>query len=463
MYESLELKITNSVRNIILPVLIVIGFFLNILSFFVMKRIDSTALSFYFSILSLLDTSKSKYFLYYSGKRYLILGIILTGGINLWTSSVFNWSILDSSTITCKLFTFAISSMLELSVVIIIVITVEKLQAVLYPLRASQNKYNKKRSIMIVSVATFFCFILNGHFLFSLSINQIDSITNKTITDLKICTHDKWFKFYDEYWPFIDAIMYSFLPFILITFFNILISRSLIRESKKRLELQQINLLGISPTLVKSENFKRFKTISIKHRLKHENMSDNCKLNINGNLNNSENLSKQFIKKNSEQENMKTDLSLKNINETEVNNNENSQGFKRRKAIVEYNSKNIIVQMALVVKNRQKKVSQNFTIGMIVLLNTSFCVLTMPIVILQIIHVNVRDQMSDEILIFDYNMTNSMNIHSKISKEKNLDLIKSIFELLQYLNHCINFFLFCLKTKRFRDKAKFLLNKVFRS
>ena len=65
---------------------------------------------------------------------------------------------------------------------------------------------------------------------------------------------------------------------------------------------------------------------------------------------------------------------------------------------------------------------------MIVLLNTSFCVLTMPIVILQIIHVNVRDQMSDEILIFDYNMTNSMNIHSKISKEKNLDLIKSIFE-----------------------------------
>ena len=48
------------IRVYAIPVVIFLGCFLNILSFFVMKRFKSTA-SFYMTILALTDTGKKKY------------------------------------------------------------------------------------------------------------------------------------------------------------------------------------------------------------------------------------------------------------------------------------------------------------------------------------------------------------------------------------------------------------------
>ena len=53
---------------------------------------------------------------------------------------------------------------------------------------------------------------------------------------LKIWTYEKWEVFFDKYWIFIDAIIYSFLPFILLTSLNTLIFISIKKGGKRILK-----------------------------------------------------------------------------------------------------------------------------------------------------------------------------------------------------------------------------------
>ena len=86
------------------------------------------------------------------------------------------------------------------------------------------------------------CILLNGHFSYSFTIIEISterSSIDNTTHNLTICSNDKWFSFYEKVWMNIDATIYSFLPFILISVFNSSIVIILIRERNKSLNLQQ--------------------------------------------------------------------------------------------------------------------------------------------------------------------------------------------------------------------------------
>ena len=48
-------------------------------------------------------------------------------------------------------------------------------------------------------------------------------INNIELKDLSFCSYSKWNRFYEEYWSYIDATIYSFLPFLLISVFNVLV------------------------------------------------------------------------------------------------------------------------------------------------------------------------------------------------------------------------------------------------
>jgi len=105
-----SLNVPQVLRVYVLPIIISIGIIFNLLSFFVMRRIHSTT-SFYLSILNLSDSA-----------------VLLTGGLNVFLYATFKWSFINTSIEACKIFSFLIYSILDFSVLIIVIMTAEKLK-----------------------------------------------------------------------------------------------------------------------------------------------------------------------------------------------------------------------------------------------------------------------------------------------------------------------------------------------
>lgn len=116
-------------RLYVVPVLVIIGFILNMLSFLVMKRIRSSTTSNYMALLGLVDS-----------------GVLLIGGFSLWTHTInANIAFTSASIISCKLVPFLMYTLADLSVFIIVIMTAERFYAVWRPLKA--NKMAKKRNL----------------------------------------------------------------------------------------------------------------------------------------------------------------------------------------------------------------------------------------------------------------------------------------------------------------------------
>lgn len=212
-------------RTFLLPILIVLGFLLNMISFFVMKQIRGSITANYMSFLALIDSA-----------------VLLVGGVNLWLHSINSNSLPIMSHLGCKLVSFLFYSFADYSVIIIVIMTGERLYGVWRPVHA--NKMLKNRLFRTnVTLTGLFCFLINSHFIFthSLVIHYPESSMNaeanmsttmSEVNKLEICEYVMWKEFYEKYWVFIDASVYSFLPFILITVFNIFIIRTLNKAEK---------------------------------------------------------------------------------------------------------------------------------------------------------------------------------------------------------------------------------------
>ncbi len=153
------------VRAYVLPILIVMGTFLNILSFLVMRRMRSySTTSKYMAILGLIDS-----------------GVLIVGGCANWlfTQSYFTFSISLLSRVSCKLISFSVYFMTDLSVFIIVIMTAERFYAVWRPVQASKMSKNKKFRLNMFA-AVLLSFLFNGHFLFTHSIveNYIEPVAN---------------------------------------------------------------------------------------------------------------------------------------------------------------------------------------------------------------------------------------------------------------------------------------------
>ena len=142
----------------------------------------------------------------------------MSGALNLWMESALGWKITQTSLLMCKIFPFYTYTMLDYSIGIIVIMTGKKLFAVLFPMRANNTKFNRNDIIIALSLLVVYGAI-NSHLLFSLTLVEINLNVNlSNNTDSYVCTTDKWLNFYDYYWFYIDATIYSFLPFTFITF-----------------------------------------------------------------------------------------------------------------------------------------------------------------------------------------------------------------------------------------------------
>ena len=141
-------------RLYILPGLVLVGFVLNMLSFFVMKRIRSSTTSKYMALLGLVDC-----------------GVLVIGGVSLWIHTLdSNISIAYLSSITCKLLPFLMYTLADLSVFIIVIMTYERFYAVWRPLQANKMCKNGHKFKMTMIASILICSFINSHFLFTHSV-----------------------------------------------------------------------------------------------------------------------------------------------------------------------------------------------------------------------------------------------------------------------------------------------------
>ena len=331
----------------------------------------------------------------------------MSGGLNLWLENSLNWKITQTSVVVCKVFPFFTYTMLDFSVAIIVIMTGKKLYAVLFPITA--NKLNSSRKeIITVLLALFGCIIINSHFLFSLELVKVH-IINSFNNSLDMCTNSKWDTFYQNYWIYIDAIIYSFLPFVLINIFNVSIIICLVQHKKNRLKLLEFQMQN------KSQPVSILEGSSTEITEKRNSL--------------------KFLKK-------------KNLNTFHHRN----VRFHRRMAIVEYDRKDTVSKISSQRKKICEKNNRRLTI-VLFLINISFSIFTMPIVILQIIH-QVRLNEFIKMMIDENSVPNKEN--------NTFDLLKACFELLQYLNHSINFFLYCLSGSTFRQESMVILSNFYK-
>jgi hypothetical protein len=336
-----------------------------------------TPISIYLQLLPLADTC-----------------VLLSGGLNLWLLAAFNWSFIQLSSALCKISTFFISAMLDFSVALIVIMTAERFYAVVYPLKARQSMLNKNKKIMLIRLVFVFCQIVNTHFFFSHSLIKT-SLENMTINNRndsgklntssqKFCSFIIWNDFYSNYWIYINSVVYSFLPFILLTGFNVSIFFYMKKAKIQRVKLSQ-------PVVKYSNSFKVPKK------------------------------------------------------ETLVVDDYINQSI-RRLAIIHATTSCAAIVIKLDHSGESKVNTQRHILASMFLINICFCLFTTPIVVLQILNKNT---------------INTQLVHKTEDYNNVFDLIKAIAEILQYLNHSLNFFLYCLCGTTYRAETKRLISNIF--
>ena len=396
-----------------------------------------------------------------------ILGVLLTSGLNVWLLATFKWSILDKSTVSCKINSFLIRTILDFSVLIILVMTGEKLKAVLHPFEAHSNKLNKKKSSIILISVLLVCVLLNSHFLFTHSLvplnipndflhyknltifeNFTENNSNSFFLDSH-CSYTKFDGFYEYVWPYIQASVYSFVPLIVLIILNILIFRSIIKAEIGRL------------TMIEAQNSSEIKNnaINFNERLKERKTLYNFLLA--SEINNSEikprlNARVRFYSTAEGVNVQNVELLMKTTCRPDLNVTSSKQigddqlSTSKNISTIEFiKRKSITVRASLALYNNYKNVKstkKRLTLTMF-LVNFSFCLMSMPIVILEIYYYNRKKKF------INYVSTSISKYEDFETNYKDFDSLKAIAELLQNLNHSMNFFLYCISGKTFRNEA----------
>lgn len=380
--------ITINLRSYGIPILIIIGSVLNMISFLVLKRIKSSSTAQYMSFLGIVDTL-----------------VLITGAASICLDHI-NLPHLFLI-IGCKSTLFLFYSMADFSVFIIVIMTAERFYGVWRPVQA--NKTTDKNNLILVLVFLFCC-LVNLHLIFTHTMVKHNDYTNTTInlninnnnnkTNFNVCEYVYLSEFYEQFWVYIDATIYSFIPFIVLTILNILIIICIKKAENINQKLNQVNRKSFTT------NFNKLDLVN--------NMSDL-------NNNNEQNELKVFgVLKPELKQTFKSEESVKLMfrnNRLKLNNNR----FKKTRLIV-----------------------------MLFTINIFFCLLSMPMSFLQIFY--YRYVTLDSNKMYEDEKEDYLDI---------IDLLHTVAELLQFLNHSTNFILYSLSGKTFRNETKRYFRNIF--
>ncbi|CAF1353163.1 unnamed protein product [Adineta steineri] len=175
------------------------------------RRMSHLSTCYYMGILAVADTS------------VLLLGLSV-----MWIFEVNRkWSLLLQSTYICKIVSLLFYTVSDVSVWLVCMMSVDRCIAVARPLHAS-SICTVRRARISASIVVICIILINIHFLFTHHL----SIENE-------CWFHERYEFFSRHiWPWIDAAVYSVLPFILLLTMNLIIVHSLFQARRSTTNLQ---------------------------------------------------------------------------------------------------------------------------------------------------------------------------------------------------------------------------------
>lgn len=232
-------------------------------------------------------------------------------------------------------------------------------------------------------------------------------------------------------WPWIDGIIYSFVPLSLLILFNILILHNLFKASKNAEKIRRSSKNSNSTNNTTGLHISNYTE-------------------INNNKNKAYRILQSIFCCNRRIQSPKP-CETKEISHTQINNltvlrNEDTSPCRliaKSGSICSGCSSNLATNNRCKVGTGQTQQASNFNRKLTIMLiavSITFCITSMPIVMLQ-----------------------SIEQAGLIDPNRNLSVLRGFFLGLQYLNHSINFFLYAITGKAFRREfmALFMSWKMF--
>jgi len=221
------------------PILLVVGTFGNIFSFYILLKSTKSATNAstysYLSVLALMD-----------------LLVLYIGLLRLWIGQ-FMIDIEDTNIVLCKVVKFLGYVCSDASVWLIVAMTIERAIVVTFPLKATRICNTKYSRMCIVGICVIFVFV-NCHFLWSLE------LTHYTFNDTVIaeCEATVSYKMLvEDIWPWVDAALYSLLPSLIIIVLNCIIIKNVISAKNARNVLRQESTLFRRNCLLSTQSRNR--------------------------------------------------------------------------------------------------------------------------------------------------------------------------------------------------------------
>lgn len=201
------------------PVLIILGTFGNVFSFLILKNRAMLKFStyFYLMVMAVADTL-----------------VLYVGLLRLWVGELTGLDIRDRTDWTCKLTNVIGYTVSDFSVWLIIAVTVERYMVVCHPFQAS-SVCSSARAHRIVAALLIIFTCLNLHFCWTVHIAQFvrNGYSIPQCTALEVHA-----RLVLEAWPWVDTLVYSLLPFVLIVALNGMIIRQVLVARGRRTDLR---------------------------------------------------------------------------------------------------------------------------------------------------------------------------------------------------------------------------------
>ena len=195
------------------PFLLFIGFLGNALSFAVLMRRSMRRVSAY-NYLAALSVADSL--------------VLFVGLLRLWVGQVQGSDLKDSGDLACKLINVVNYTVSDYSVWLLVAVTVERYIVTAHALQANRMcTPSRARRVMAGLLAVIF--LVNAHLFYTLEVREGQAV--------RCGSKRNWELLVDRILPWLDAVLYSILPSLLMLALNVAIIRQVSRSVRNRNQL----------------------------------------------------------------------------------------------------------------------------------------------------------------------------------------------------------------------------------
>lgn len=214
------------------PVLIVVGTLGNTASIIVLTRrsFRNSTCMFYLTVLSCAD-----------------LLVLYTGLLRFWIRSAFSVDIRTLSIWSCKVHVFLVYFAMDLSSWVLMTVTLDRCILVCFPFR-SRLFTTMKRAPYILTTLVLLLVLVNSHFFATVTVQNNN------------CTYES--RLTMVVWPWIDLVVCNLIPFLVMLFCSLLISRKIL-QTNKRVSVQRTRTISGESGSAPNDNSKAAKSSSV--------------------------------------------------------------------------------------------------------------------------------------------------------------------------------------------------------